>query len=151
MAIRNIRQEGDPILRKKCRKIERINERIRILAKDMLDTMYEAEGVGLAAPQVGILKRLIVIDVGEGPITLVNPEVVSEEGEQEDLEGCLSIPGRSEIVIRPKRVIVKGLDLEENQIEVKGEDFLARALCHEIDHLEGILYIDKAINKKESR
>lgn len=148
MAIRNIRLERDPILRKKSRKIEKVDERIRILAKDMLETMYEAEGAGLAAPQVGILKRLIVVDVGKGPITLINPEIVLQEGEQEGIEGCLSIPGKSGIVIRPKKVVAKGLDLDGNKVEIEGEDFLARAFSHEIDHLEGILFTDKMIKKK---
>ena len=145
MAIRNIRTEGDSILRKKSRKIERIDERIQILVNDMLDTMYQSEGVGLAAPQVGILKRIIVIDVGEGPITIINPVIVSEEGNQEEVEGCLSVPGKAGMVNRPSTIRVKGLDVEGNEVQVDGKEFLARALSHEIDHLEGVLFVDKVI------
>ena len=149
MAIRHIRKEGDPILRKKSREIKNIDERIKELAGDMLDTMYDSEGVGLAAPQVGILKRIIVIDVGEGPITLINPELVFEEGKQEEIEGCLSVPGKAGIVVRPELIKVKGLDIEGNEVLIKGEDFLARALSHEIDHLNGILFIDKVVKYVE--
>ncbi len=149
MAIRYIRKEGDPILRKKSREIKNIDERIKELAGDMLDTMYDSEGVGLAAPQVGILKRIIVIDVGEGPITLINPELVFEEGKQEEIEGCLSVPGKAGIVVRPELIKVKGLDIEGNEVLIKGEDFLARALSHEIDHLNGILFIDKVVKYVE--
>lgn len=149
MAIRNIREEGDPILRKKSRKIEKIDKRIKTLAADMLETMYKAEGVGLAAPQVGILKRLIVVDIGEGPITVINPEIISEEGQQEAEEGCLSIPGKSGVVKRPQKVIVKAIDLKGNAIEIEAGDFLAQAFSHEVDHLEGILFTDKIIRKKD--
>jgi peptide deformylase len=145
MAIRKIRREGDTILRKKSRKIDKIDERIKILAKDMLDTMYKSEGVGLAAPQVGILKRIIVVDVGEGPITIINPEIISQDGKQEEVEGCLSIPGKAGIVIRPDNIIVKGNDIEGKEIQIEGNGFLARALSHEIDHLEGVLFIDKVV------
>lgn len=147
MAIRNIRKEGDPILLKKSRKVDKIDERIEILIKDMLDTMYESEGVGLAAPQVGILKKIIVIDIGDGeePTIIINPIIVSEEGHQEEVEGCLSVPGKAGIVNRPSDITVKGLDIEGNEIQVEGKEFLARALSHEIDHLEGVLFIDKVI------
>lgn len=147
MAIRNIRKEGDPILLKKSRKVDKIDERIEILIKDMLDTMYESEGVGLAAPQVGILKRIIVIDIGNGeePTIIINPIIVSEEGNQEEVEGCLSVPGKAGIVNRPSDITVKGLDIEGNEIQVEGKEFLARALSHEIDHLEGVLFIDKVV------
>lgn len=145
MAIRKVRREGDSILRKKCREIDKIDERIKILAKDMLDTMYKAEGVGLAAPQVGVLKRIIVVDVGEGPIIIINPEIISQEGKQEEVEGCLSIPGKAGIVVRPDKIILKGSDIEGNEIQIEGNGFLARALSHEIDHLEGVLFIDKVV------
>lgn len=145
MAIRKIRREGDSILRKKSRKIDKIDERIKILANDMLDTMYNSEGVGLAAPQVGILKRIIVVDIGEGPITIINPEIISQEGKQEEVEGCLSIPGKAGIVIRPDTIIVKGIDIKGNDIQIEGKGFLARALSHEVDHLDGILFIDKVV------
>jgi peptide deformylase len=150
MAIRNIRKEGDPILRKKSRKVEKIDERIRVLLDDMEETMRYAEGVGLAAPQVGVLKRVIIVDVGEGPIELINPCLVENEGNQVDVEGCLSIPGRTGKVRRPYRVKVRGLNRNGDEIEVEGEGLLARALCHEIDHLEGVLFIDRVI-EEESR
>ncbi len=140
MALRTIRTEGDPVLTKECRTIDKMTARIRTLAEDMLDTMYDADGVGLAAPQVGILKRLCVIDVGDGPIILVNPEVIESSGEQTGDEGCLSVPGMAGKVTRPNYVKVAALDLDLNPIEVEGEELLARALCHEIDHLSGKMY-----------
>lgn len=149
MAIRQLRYDDDPILRKKSRKIEKVDDRLKTLAQDMLDTMYKEEGVGLAAPQVGILKRLVVIDIGEGPIILINPEIIEEEGENIDVEGCLSIPGKSGKVLRPQRVKVRYMDLEEKYNIIEGEMLLARALCHEIDHLDGILYTDKLIETEE--
>lgn len=149
MAIRNIRTNGDEILRKKCRKVEEINDRILILLKDMQDTMYEAQGVGLAAPQVGILKRVAVIDVGEGLINLINPEIIEEIGSCVDEEGCLSIPGEQGMVERPEKVRVKALNEKGEEFIIEGEGLLARALCHEIDHLDGILYIDKVIESEE--
>ncbi|QXM05861.1 peptide deformylase [Crassaminicella indica] len=145
MAIRNIVKDKDPVLRKKSRVVEKVDERIQTLIDDMADTMYNADGVGLAAPQVGILKRIIVIDVGEGLIELINPEIVEKKGEQIDAEGCLSVPGVTGDVKRPKWVKVKGLDRNGNPVEMEGKDLLARAFCHEIDHLEGILFIDKVI------
>ena len=146
MAIRQIRFEDDEILRKKSREIDRIDERIVELAKDLIDTMREEDGVGLAAPQVGVLKRIVVVDIGDGPITLINPQIVNEEGEDVDEEGCLSVPGKSGKVVRPKKVTVKYTDLDGEDKTVEGEDLLARAFCHEIDHLEGILYTDKLID-----
>ncbi|MBS4536112.1 peptide deformylase [Clostridium sp. D2Q-14] len=143
MAIRQLRFVEDPILRKKCRKVEKIDDRLLTLLDDMLDTMYKEEGVGLAAPQVGILKRLVVIDIGGRPIKLINPEVIYKEGEVIDVEGCLSIPNKSGKVKRPERVKVKYMDVEGNEKIIEGEGYLARALCHETDHLEGILYTDK--------
>ncbi len=147
MAIRQLRYEGDPILRKKSRKVEIIDDKIKILINDMVDTMYKEEGVGLAAPQVGILKQVVVIDIGEGPIKLINPEIIEREGECIDLEGCLSIPGENGNVNRPKRVKVKYTNLEGNEVTIEGIDLLARALCHEIDHLNGILFIDRVIRE----
>ncbi|HHW02937.1 MAG TPA: peptide deformylase [Thermoanaerobacterales bacterium] len=145
MAIRNIRKYGDEILRKKAREVTVFDDNLKILLEDMAETMKDAKGVGLAAPQVGILKRAVVIDVGDGLIELINPEIVFEEGEVVEVEGCLSIPGVNGEVARPKKVKVKAFDRNGNRIEVEGEDWLARALCHEIDHLNGILFIDKVI------
>ena len=145
MALRNIRINEDPILRKISKVVKNIDERTQILIDDMLDTMYEANGVGLAAPQVGILKRVVVIDIGDGPIILINPEIVEANGEVKDVEGCLSVPGKQGNVIRPKYVKVKAEDRDGNSTEIQGEDLLARALCHEIDHLNGILYTDKTV------
>lgn len=140
MALRTIRTEGDSVLEKKCRPVEEITPRIRELVGDMLETMYDACGVGLAAPQVGVLKRIAVIDVGEGPIVLVNPEIVDRAGEQTGEEGCLSVPGMSGQVTRPNYVKVKALDLDMNEVEYEGEELLARAFCHEIEHLDGKMY-----------
>ncbi|WP_346912753.1 peptide deformylase [Clostridium sp.] len=145
MALRNIRVNEDPILRKISKVVKNIDERTQILIDDMLDTMYEANGIGLAAPQVGILKRVVVIDIGDGPIILINPEVVEANGEGKEIEGCLSVPGQQGYVIRPKYVKVKAEDRDGNSIEIHGEDLLAKALCHEIDHLNGILYTDKTV------
>ena len=140
MALRTIRTEGDPVLAKKCRPVEEITPRIRELITDMLETMYDACGVGLAAPQVGILKRIVVIDVGEGPIILINPEIVETSGEQTGEEGCLSVPGMSGQVTRPNHVKVKALDMDMKEVEYEGEELLARAFCHELDHLDGKMY-----------
>ncbi len=145
MAIRNIVKDGDPVLRKICRSVINFDEKLATLLDDMIDTMYEANGVGLAAPQVGILRRVCVIDVGDGPIELINPAIISEEGDQIGDEGCLSIPGQSGLVKRPMKVTVKAQDRNGNTFEVSGEGLLARAFCHEIDHLNGILYTDKVI------
>lgn len=144
MALRIIRTEGDEILRKKAKQVKVISKNIEILVEDMLDTMYHAEGVGLAAPQIGILKRIVVIDIGEGPIVLINPEIMETKGEQDGPEGCLSVPGKSGQVVRPLYVKVKAMNLKGETIYVTGEEFLARALSHEIDHLDGKLYIDIA-------
>ncbi len=140
MALRQIRMEGDPVLTKKCRPVEEMNDRTRQLIEDMLDTMYEAMGVGLAAPQVGILKRIVVIDVGEGPLVLVNPRIVETSGEQTGDEGCLSLPGMAGEVTRPNYVKVLAFDENMEAIEVEGTELLARAICHECDHLDGIMY-----------
>ncbi|MGJ0909055.1 peptide deformylase [Clostridium botulinum] len=147
MAIRNIRKYGDELLRKKSRKIEKIDDRVLTVLEDMAETMYSAEGVGLAAPQVGILKRVVVIDVGEGLIKLINPEIIETEGNQKDVEGCLSVPGEQGEVERPYKVKVKALNEKGEEIVLEGEELLARAFCHEIDHLDGILFVDKVINK----
>ncbi|MDD6328881.1 MAG: peptide deformylase [Lachnospiraceae bacterium] len=144
MAIRKIRVDGDDVLRKTCKPVDKMTDRIRTLIGDMYDTMYEANGVGLAAPQVGILKRIVVIDVCDGEAyTLINPEIVSVDGEQVGEEGCLSLPGLSGQVTRPNHVVCKALDIDMNEIIVEGEELLARAICHELDHLDGILYKDK--------
>lgn len=146
MALRNIREIGDPVLNKKCREVTQITENVKILVGDMLDTMYNAGGVGLAAPQVGILKRIVVIDVtpeGDSPIILINPKIVQTSGEQCGEEGCLSVPGKSGLVTRPNVVKVKAFDLDMNEFEIEGEELLARAFCHEIDHLDGHLYVEK--------
>lgn len=149
MAIRAIRKDSDEILRKTAKKVEKIDERIITLLEDMADTMREAGGVGLAAPQVGVLRRVVVIDVGEGLIELINPVIVYESGEQMREEGCLSIPGITGIVKRPKKVIVRAQNRNGETFEIAGEDLLAVALCHEIDHLNGILFTDKAIQINE--
>lgn len=145
MAIREIRKKGDDILRKISRPVPEVNERVQQLLDDMLDTMYEADGVGLAAPQVGILKRIVVIDVGEGPVELINPEKLVESGEQIHVEGCLSVPGIYGEVKRPERVVVKALDRDGKEIRIEGTGMLAVAICHEIDHLDGIIFEDRVI------
>ena len=141
MAIRKIREIGDEVLTKVCKPVDKMTLRTKILIDDMLDTMYEAYGVGLAAPQVGILKRLVVIDVGEGPIVLVNPEIIETSGEQTGEEGCLSVPGKSGTVTRPNVVKIRALDQDMKPFEMEGEGLLARAFCHDIEHLDGILYV----------
>lgn len=142
MAIRKIRELGDEVLTKKCKEVDKMTLRNKILINDMYDTMYEAAGVGLAAPQVGILKRIVVIDVGDGPITLVNPVIVETEGEQTGDEGCLSVPGKAGVVTRPNYVKVRAQNEEMEEIELEGEGLLARAFCHEIDHLDGKMYVE---------
>lgn len=149
MALRNIRTEEDEILRKKSRFVEVINDRVKTLIEDMKETMYNANGVGLAAPQVGILKRIIVVDVGEGPIVLINPEIIESSGSETDVEGCLSVPGREGSVERPSFVKIKGINEDGIDVSYSGEGLLARAFCHETDHLNGILFIDKATDIKE--
>ena len=144
MALRYIRQFGDEALKKKCREVTEMTPRIRELIEDMLETMYEANGVGLAAPQVGVLKRIVVIDVtGEDPHILINPRIVEQSGEQTGQEGCLSVPGKSGQVTRPNYVKVAALDADMRECELEGTELLARAICHELDHLEGQLYVDK--------
>ena len=147
MAIRNIREEGDEILRKQSREVEKVDDKIRELLDDMVETMHKYNGVGLAAVQVGILKKVIVIDLydDKGPIKLINPVIIKEKGEQEVEEGCLSFPNKYAKMIRPKEVTVEALDENGKKIKIQGKDLLAQALAHEIDHLNGIVFIDKMI------
>ncbi len=144
MAIRNIRQIGEEVLNKKSKEVKEVTERTKQLIDDMFETMYDAYGVGLAAVQVGVLKRIVVIDTtGEDPVLLINPVIAAAEGEQTGQEGCLSVPGKSGIVTRPEFVKVKAFDENMEPIEIEGTGFLARALCHEIDHLDGHIYVEK--------
>lgn len=148
MAIRNIREIGDKALTKISKEVTEMTPKLKILIDDMFDTMYEAQGVGLAAPQVGILKRIVVIDAspeGDSPIVLINPVILETDGEQTGDEGCLSVPGQSGVVTRPNYVKVKALGEDMEEIIVEGTELLARAFCHEIDHLDGILYVEKVI------
>lgn len=143
MALRTIREMGDEVLNKKCKEVKEMTPRLKTLIADMLETMYEAEGVGLAAPQVGILKRIVVIDAGDGPHILVNPRIVETSGEQTGNEGCLSVPGKVGIVTRPNYAKAVALDENMQPIEIEGTELKARAICHEIDHLDGHLYVEK--------
>ena len=143
MALRTIRVEGDPVLGKVCREVTEVTPKIVTLIDDMLETMYEANGVGLAAPQVGILKRIVVIDVGEGPIVMINPEIIESDGEQTGDEGCLSLPGKAGTVTRPNYVKARAFDENMEEYEIEGTELMARAMCHEIDHLDGHLYVEK--------
>lgn len=147
MAIRNIVKEGDPVLRKTSRSVLNFDEKLAQLLDDMKDTMYMADGCGLAAPQVGILRRICIVDVGDGLIELVNPVITEESGVQEASEGCLSLPGEYGVTRRPMKVTVKAQNRNGETFTVSGEGLKARAFCHEIDHLNGILYIDKVIRK----
>lgn len=147
MALRTIREIGDDVLKKPCKEVKEMTGRLKVLIDDMLETMYNADGVGLAAPQVGILKRIVVIDVGDGPIVLVNPKIVATDGEQTGQEGCLSVPGKCGDVTRPNYVKVVALNEEMEPVEIEGTELLARALCHEIDHLDGHLFVEKVIGK----
>ena len=143
MALRKIREIGDPILNTTCKEVKEITDRTKDLIDDMFETMYEAQGVGLAAPQVGILKRIVVIDCGDDPLLLINPEVLETSGEQTGQEGCLSVPGKAGIVTRPNYAKVKAYNEDMEEFIVEGEELLARALLHEIDHLDGHLYVEK--------
>ena len=143
MALRKIRTMGDECLTKVCKEVKEINERTQLLIEDMIDTMYEANGVGLAAPQVGILKRIVVIDIGEGPIVMINPVILETSGEQTGDEGCLSVPGKAGLVTRPNYVKAKAFDENMEEYIIEGEELLARAICHECDHLDGHLYVEK--------
>lgn len=147
MAIRNIRELGDDILRKECKPVKNVNRRTATLIEDMFETMYAANGVGLAAPQVGILKRIFVVDVGDEdgnkkPILFINPEIVETSGEQEGFEGCLSVPGKSGHVKRPNKVVVRAFNQDMQEFELEAEGFMARAILHENDHLNGVVYVD---------
>ncbi len=145
MALRNIREMGDAVLTKTCKEVKEMTPRTKELIEDMLDTMYEADGVGLAAPQVGVLKRVVVIDVtGEDPYVMINPRIVEMSGEQTGQEGCLSVPGKYGIVTRPNYVKAVALDIDMKPYEVEGTELLARAICHELEHLDGHLYVEKA-------
>lgn len=142
MAVREIREIGDEILTKKCKDVTKMTPRTKVLIDDMFETMYEKFGVGLAAPQVGVLKNIVTINVGEGPIVLINPEIIERSGEQTGEEGCLSVPGKWGIVTRPDHVKVRALNEDMEEFEMEGDGLLARAFCHEIDHLTGDLYVN---------
>jgi peptide deformylase len=143
MALRKVRVMGDDCLRKKCREVTEMTPRIQELIDDMFDTMYESFGVGLAAPQVGILKRIVVIDTYDEPIVLINPTILETSGEQTGDEGCLSLPGKAGMVTRPNYVKVRAFDRDMNEFELEGTELLARAICHECDHLDGVMYVEK--------
>ena len=143
MALRTIRIMGDEVLTKTCREVTKVTPRISNLIDDMLETMYESNGVGLAAPQVGILKRIVVIDVGDGPFVLINPQIKKTEGSQTGDEGCLSVPGKAGIVTRPNEVTVRFTGEDGNTYDLEGTELLARAICHECDHLDGHMYTEK--------
>ena len=143
MALRTIRIQGDPVLTKKCREINEMTPKIKELIDDMLDTMYEANGVGLAGPQVGVLKRIVVIDIGEGPVVMINPVILEKSGEQTGDEGCLSLPGKAGTVTRPNYVKARAFDENMEEYEIEGTELMARAMCHEVDHLDGHLYVEK--------
>ena len=149
MATREIRLSGDEVLRKICKPVKEINEKILILLDDMIETMHGANGVGLAAPQVGILKRVVVIEIEDELLELINPKIISKKGSVIDYEGCLSLPGESALVDRPEYVKVEALNRKGKTIIVEGEDLMAVALCHELDHLDGILYMDHAISEDD--
>ena len=149
MAIREIRIMGDEVLTKVCKEVKQMTPRTEELIEDMLETMYEANGVGLAAPQVGVLKRIVVIDIGEGPIVMINPVILETSGSQTGSEGCLSLPGKAGQVTRPNYVKAKALDENMEEYIVEGEELLARAICHELDHLEGHMYVEKVEGQLE--
>ncbi|MFT8341321.1 peptide deformylase [Clostridium beijerinckii] len=151
MALRNIRKYGDDVLRKKCREVDKIDARLLTLIEDMKETMYDADGVGLAAPQVGILKRLFVVDIGDGPLVFINPEIIETSGSQIDEEGCLSLPGETEEVMRPNYVRARALNEKGEEFEIEAEELLARAILHEYDHLNGTLFIDRVKGRGASK
>ena len=142
MALRTIRIQGDPVLTKKCREITEMTPKIKELIDDMLDTMYEANGVGLAGPQVGVLKRIVVIDIGEGPVVMINPVILEKSGEQTGDEGCLSLPGKAGYFTRPNYVKARAFDENMEEYEIEGTELMARAICHELDHLDGHMYTE---------
>jgi len=143
MAIRNVRQLGDEVLRKKSKEVKAVTPRVQELIDDMFDTMYETMGVGLAAPQVGVLKRIVVIDVDDNPILMINPKILETRDSQTGSEGCLSVPGKAGTVTRPNYVRAEAYDENMERFEIEGTELLARAICHELDHLDGIVYVDK--------
>lgn len=149
MAIREIRIMGDEVLTKVCKEVKQMTPRTEELIEDMLETMYEANGVGLAAPQVGVLKRIVVIDIGEGPIVMINPVILETSGSQTGSEGCLSLPGKAGQVTRPNYVKAKALDENMEEYIIEGKELLARAICHELDHLEGHMYVEKVEGQLE--
>ncbi len=145
MALRKIVTEGDDILLKKCRPVEKFDSKLHSLLDDMVETLHDSGGVGLAAPQIGIMRRVCVIDIGDGVVEYVNPQIISTDGEHEVVEGCLSSPGEFGIVSRPKKVVAKAFDRNGNEFTIEGEDLFAQAMCHEFDHLDGILFKSKVI------
>ncbi len=145
MALRNIVTEGDDILLKKCRAVEKFDKKLWDLLDDMVETLHDSGGVGLAAPQIGVMRRVCVIDIGEGVVEFVNPEIISTEGEHDVVEGCLSSPGEFGIVKRPVKVVSKAFDRNGNEFTIEGEDLFAQAMCHEFDHLDGILFKSKVV------
>ena len=147
MAIRRILKLGDETLRKTSRPVTEVDKRIKVLLDDMAETMYASDGVGLAAPQVGVLRRVVVIDIGEGLVELINPEIIAAEGKQTNAEGCLSVPGRRGDVERPAKVTVRAINRRGKEFEITGEGLMAIALCHELDHLDGVVYVDKVIGE----
>lgn len=151
MALRNIVKLGDPILNKSSRKVEKFDEKLATLIDDMLETMYHANGVGLAAVQVGMLKRVVVIDIGDGPMELVNPEITLKEGQQRESEGCLSLPGKYGVTVRPMKVQVKAQDRNGKWQVFTGEGLKARAFCHEIDHLDGVLFTSHVVGELQTQ
>lgn len=150
MAIRRIREQGDAVLNKVCKEVTEMTDRTKALIDDMLDTMYDACGVGLAAPQVGILKRIVVIDIGEGPVVMINPEILETSGTQTGEEGCLSVPGKSGVVTRPYYVKARAFNEDLEEYIIEGEELMARAICHELDHLDGHLYVEKVEGNLQS-
>lgn len=149
MALRTIRTVPDEILRKESREVTELTPRLKELIEDMKETMKNAEGVGLAAVQVGVLRRIVVIDIGEGPIVFINPKIIKTEGEYVDSEACLSVPDESGFTVRPKKTWVKALDEDMNEFELMGEDLMSKAICHEVEHLDGILYTDNLVDPPE--
>ena len=142
MALRTIRMLGDPVLNKVCREVKEVTPKISTLISDMLETMYDANGVGLAAPQVGVLKRVVTIDVGDGPLIMINPQILASDGTQTAGEGCLSLPGKAGQVTRPNHVVARAYNEQMQEFEIDATELLARAICHEIDHLEGHMYTE---------
>ncbi|MGV8146484.1 MAG: peptide deformylase [Alkaliphilus sp.] len=149
MAIREIRTDDDLVLRKMAREVERVNSRINILIDDMFETMYQADGIGLAAPQVGVLRRVVVVDIDEKPFVFINPKIVCQEGKQCNLEGCLSIPGKTGEVERPRELKIEYTNRKGKKTTMEAEGLLARVICHELDHLNGVLFTDRVVDLEE--